>query len=83
MIVSIRMARYGLVHRPCYKIVAIDARKRLRGRPLEYLGIFQPHETGEKRVRLNCKQVRHWLSMGARISRRVASILKELDSKSE
>jgi ribosomal protein S16 len=40
--VKIRMTRFGAKKRPYYRIMAIDERKRRDGRPLEFLGTYDP-----------------------------------------
>ena len=45
--VKIRLTRQGAKKRPFYRIIAIDEREKRDGRPLEYLGTYDP-----KRARL-------------------------------
>ncbi len=40
--VKIRLARGGAKKRPHYRIVAIDERLQCGGRPLEFLGTYDP-----------------------------------------
>ena len=40
--VKIRLRRAGAKKRPFYRIVAIDERRQRDGRPLEFLGTYDP-----------------------------------------
>ena len=40
--VKIRLTRGGSKKRPYYRVTAIDERKRRDGRPLEFLGTYDP-----------------------------------------
>ena len=46
--VKIRLTRGGAKKRPHYRIVAIDERKPRDGRPLEYLGTYDPAPNPER-----------------------------------
>ncbi len=76
--VIIRMARGGSKKRPFYKIVVTDERKPRDSGYIERLGFFNPRAQGQE-VRLELKQERidHWISEGAGLSTRVATLLKE------
>ena len=45
---AIRLTRAGAKKRPYYRIIAIDSRKPRQGRPLEYLGTYDPNPAVEK-----------------------------------
>jgi len=76
--VVIRLARSGAKKRPFYHIVVTDSRNKRDGRYIERLGYFNPIAGGQA-VRLELKQDRiaYWQSVGAKLSDRVASLLKE------
>ena len=46
--VKIRLTRGGAKKRPHYRIVAIDERLQRDGRPLEFLGTYDPASKPEK-----------------------------------
>ena len=46
--VVIRLTRAGARNRPFYRIVAVDQRRPRDGRPLEFLGTFDPKVSPEK-----------------------------------
>ena len=57
--VKIRLTRVGAKKRPFYRIVAIDERRPRDGRPLAYLGTFDPC-TKPERVRLEKERIEAW-----------------------
>jgi small subunit ribosomal protein S16 len=76
--VTIRMSRGGAKKRPFYHIVVTDSRNKRDGRFIERLGFFNPRATGaEEELRLDADRVAHWVSQGAQLSDRVASLLKQ------
>jgi small subunit ribosomal protein S16 len=77
MAVSIRLARGGAKKRPYYRIVVTDARNTRDGRFIEKIGTYNPllAKDDEKRVTLNTDRAKHWLSVGAQPSDRVARFL--------
>ena len=78
MAVKIRLKRVGRRHLPKYRINAMDSRSPRDGRAIEELGFFDPHESDpEKQSKVNVDRVQYWLSVGAKPSERVRSILKQ------
>lgn len=75
--VKIRLSRAGAKKRPFYRIVAIDERKRRDGRPLEFLGTYDPIAT-PKAIDLDPAKVEAWVQKGAQVSDTVAALLREL-----
>jgi small subunit ribosomal protein S16 len=77
MSVSIRLARGGAKKRPYYRIVVTDARNSRDGRFIEKIGTYNPllAKDDEKRVVLDADRAKHWLSVGAQPSDRVARFL--------
>jgi small subunit ribosomal protein S16 len=77
MSLKIRMSRAGAKKRPFYRIVVTDSRNARDGRFIERLGSYDPMLTkeNEKRVVLNLERLKHWLSVGALPSDRVARFL--------
>jgi small subunit ribosomal protein S16 len=72
--VSIRFTRFGRRNKPSYRIVAIDARKRREGRPLEWLGHYDPFS---KEVSLDAPNIQKWLDCGAVPTQPVKKLLKK------
>jgi small subunit ribosomal protein S16 len=77
MAVSIRLSRGGAKKRPYYKIVVADARTGRDGKVLERIGSYNPMlpKDSEERVKLDADRARHWLSVGAQPTDRVARFL--------
>jgi len=73
--VKIRLTRGGAKKRPYYRIIAIDHHDRREGRPLEYLGTYDPRQKPEK-VELKSERIEAWLAKGAQLSPTVASLIK-------
>jgi small subunit ribosomal protein S16 len=73
--VAIRLSRSGRVHLPYYHIGVYDSRTRRDGRPVEELGFYDPRSDKEP-VRLNLDRARYWLSVGAKPSATVTTLLK-------
>ena len=77
MAVSIRLSRGGAKKRPYYKIVVADARTARDGKVLERIGSYNPllPKDSPERVKLDADRARHWLSVGAQPTDRVARFL--------
>ena len=74
--VTIRLSRAGAKKRPFYSVVAIDHRERRDGRPLEYLGTYDPITT-PKRIALETEKIDAWVKKGAQVSDAVSALLRE------
>ena len=79
MSVKIRLTRRGAKKRPFYWVVAASSSAPRDGRFLEKLGTYNPMlaKDADKRIVLVEERVRHWLSVGAQPSERVARMLHE------
>ncbi|ARR54148.1 30S ribosomal protein S16 [Rhizorhabdus wittichii] len=77
MAVSIRLARGGAKKRPYYRIVVADARSPRDGAFIEKIGAYNPllAKDDPKRVVLDTDRAKHWLSVGAQPTDRVARFL--------
>ena len=77
MAVSIRLSRGGSKKRPYYRIVVADARSSRDGKFIEKIGTYNPllAKDDEKRVVLDGERAKHWLSVGAQPTDRVARFL--------
>lgn len=77
MAVKLRMKRMGNTHRPYYRIVSVDERKKRDGKVIEQLGTYDPLQSDEqKQVKADLPRCAYWLSVGAQPSETVASLLK-------
>lgn len=73
--VKIRLTRAGARSRPFYRIVAMDQRRSRDGRPLEFLGTFDPKHDPE-RLDLRSDAIEAWVKKGAQLSPTVKSLLR-------
>ena len=71
---QLRFQRFGRKKAPFYRLVAIDARDRREGRPLERLGFYDPLN---KETSLNAPAIKKWLAVGAQPTETVANLLKK------
>ena len=77
MSISMRLSRGGSKQRPYYKIVVANSRAPRDGKYLEQIGTYNPllaKDSGE-RVKINEERAKHWLSVGAQPTDRVARFL--------
>lgn len=74
--VTIRLSRAGAKKRPFYSVVAIDGHARRDGRPLEYLGTYDPI-TKPKQITLDTEKIEAWVKKGAQLSDAVSALLRE------
>ena len=73
----IRLARGGAKKRPFYSIVVADQRRAPRGRYIERVGFFNPRASeNEETLRLDRERLDYWVSKGAQMTDRVASLVK-------
>ncbi len=78
MAVRIRLKRMGRRNRAFFRICAFNAREERDGRSIEQLGTYDPMEKEEeKKVVLKKERIEYWISVGAKPSETVASILKK------
>lgn len=82
--VVIRLARGGAKKRPFYTIVVADQRFKRDGRYIERIGFFNPVARGkEQKLKLSRDRITHWVSNGAQMSTRVATLVKSYDANPE
>lgn len=76
--VTIRLQRGGAKKRPFYQLVVADSRRARNGRFIENIGFFNPTAQGQaERLRLDLDRVEYWVGVGASLSERVNSLVKE------
>ncbi len=75
--VKIRMTRIGSKKRPYYRVMAIDERKQRDGRPLEYLGTYDPR-VDPPALKLDLDAIEGWVGRGAQLSDTVRSLVNRL-----
>ncbi len=77
MALKIRLTRGGAKKRPYYRIVIAEATSPRDGRFLEKVGAYNPMVAQDhpERLTLNEERIKHWLSVGAQPTDRVARFL--------
>ena len=76
--VTIRLQRGGAKKRPFYQLVVADSRRARKGRFIENVGFFNPTAHGKaERLRVDLERVDYWVGVGASLSERVTSLVKE------
>jgi len=77
MSLKIRLNRGGSKKRPYYNIVIADSRSPRDGRFIEKIGAYNPMlgKDDENRLKFDADRAKHWLSVGAKPTDRVARFL--------
>ncbi|MEN3749719.1 30S ribosomal protein S16 [Sphingomonas sp. HF-S3] len=77
MALSMRLSRGGSKKRPYYRIVIADARSPRDGKFIEKIGTYNPllAKDSPERIKLDGDRAKHWLSVGAQPTDRVARFL--------
>ena len=77
MSLSIRLSRGDSKKRPYYRIVVADSRFPRDGRFIEKIGNYNPllAKDADGRIQLDAERAKHWLSVGAQPTDRVARFL--------
>jgi small subunit ribosomal protein S16 len=73
--VKIKLARFGKIREPFYRIVVADARTRRSGRAIENIGLYHP-KADPSIIEVNSDRAQYWLSVGAQPTESVLSLLK-------
>lgn len=76
MAVVLRLKRIGTTKRPAYRLVATDKRSPRDGRFIEEIGFYDPKKNPAF-VNIKKERVQYWLSVGAKPSVVVKSLLKK------
>ncbi|MCB9878279.1 MAG: 30S ribosomal protein S16 [Planctomycetes bacterium] len=77
MAVTLRLKRFGRLNHPTYRVVATDPRFPRDGRIIESLGYYLPlMPRAQEQLKLNTERVQYWLSVGAKPSETVATMIE-------
>jgi small subunit ribosomal protein S16 len=79
MALKIRLSRGGAKKRPFYHVVVADSRSPRDGRFIERVGTYNPMvpKGHPERITLKDERIKHWMSVGALPSDRVARFLAD------
>jgi small subunit ribosomal protein S16 len=75
MAVKIKLARFGKIRNPQYRISVADARNRRDGRSIEVIGRYHPKEEPSL-IEIDSERAQYWLSVGAQPTEPVLALLK-------
>eukprot|EP00299_Pterocystis_sp_00344_P017223 c8637_g1_i3.p1 GENE.c8637_g1_i3~~c8637_g1_i3.p1 ORF type:complete len:122 (+),score=5.98 c8637_g1_i3:236-601(+) len=77
MVVHLRLARFGRIHAPKYRIMVADSRFKRDGRHLECVGSYDPfpdkHDV--KHIQFDVERIKYWLTCGAQPTKPVQRLL--------
>ena len=74
MALTIRLTRMGSKKRPFYRVVVLERASRRDGRPLEFLGHYNPM-TNPVEVVIDAENYEKWIKLGATPSDTVRSLV--------
>ena len=77
MSVKLRLTRMGNKKRSFFRIVATNTASRRDGRPLEFLGYYNPQVSPAD------IKVQKWMDLGAEMSDTVRSLMKQYAKKAD
>ena len=78
MSVKLRLTRMGNKKRSFFRIVATNTASRRDGRPLEFLGYYNPQVSPA-----DTDKVQKWMDLGAEMSDTVRSLMKQYAKKAD
>ena len=76
MAVKLKLTRLGSKNHPFYRVVAANDETRRDGRPLEFLGYYNPM-VNPVEVKLDAGKIKEWLGRGAEPTDTVRALIKE------
>ncbi len=76
MALTIRLTRMGCKKRPFYRLVVLERATRRDGRPLEFLGHYNPM-TDPAEIVIDKEGFEKWVKLGATPSDTVRALMKQ------
>jgi small subunit ribosomal protein S16 len=70
------LQRTGKPKRPYYRVVAVEQKSKRDRQPIETLGHYDPISLNNK-LNINMDRVNYWLSVGAKASETVMTLIKK------
>ena len=88
MSVKLRLTRMGNKKRSFFRIVATNPASRRDGRPLEFLGYYNPNtnpgpQVSPADIKIDTDKVQKWMDLGAEMSDTVRSLMKQYAKKAD
>ncbi len=79
MAVVIRLARFGSLHKPKYRVMVADSRRYRNSRFIENVGFYNPKPgPQEESLKLDLDKIGEWVKKGAQPTDRVKSLMRKL-----
>ncbi|MTD16671.1 30S ribosomal protein S16 [Nakamurella sp. YIM 132087] len=75
MAVKIKLARFGKIREPFYRVVVADSRTRRSGRAIESIGKYHP-KAEPSLIEIDSERAQYWLGVGAQPTESVLGLLK-------
>lgn len=75
--VKIRLKRFGVQKRPCYRVVVQDSRKPRDGVCIEEIGTYQPIATADAQISIDLDRANYWISKGAQPTDIVSKLMNK------
>lgn len=75
MALKIKLARFGAVHKPVFRVVVAEARSRRDGASVEQIGSYQPRRS-DVPLQLDLDRIEYWLGKGAVPTDTVKGLIK-------
>lgn len=72
---KIKLQRIGKKSQAEYRIIVINERERVAGRPIEVLGNYNP-KTNPYLLKFDSKRLEYWLKVGAQPTDTIRKLLK-------
>lgn len=79
---TIALMRMGTKKKPFYRVVVREKRSKRDGKYIENLGTYNPLPDPPE-VKLNHERIKYWISVGAKPTETVASLIKNNPPKEE
>ena len=76
MSVKLRLTRMGNKKRSFFRIVATNTASRRDGRPLEFLGYYNP-QVSPADIKIDTERAQAWIKTGAQPTETVKALLKK------
>jgi small subunit ribosomal protein S16 len=78
----IRLRRGGAKHKPIYRVVVSDSRKRPKADYLDQVGYYDPHQQPPE-IRFDLDKVEEWTSKGAGVSETVQALIRKVHKQQQ
>lgn len=73
---KIRLRQQGRRNQKTYRLVVMDSRTPRDGKYLEMVGSYDPHNEGEKELKVLEDRIAYWLGKGAQLSEKAEALVK-------